>query len=59
MIQLKPYQITDFPKVNSYFPKNEIAKYTNGGGIEYYPSSQFTNLIFTYYGMITKLLAVE
>lgn len=32
MIQLKPYQITDFPKVNRYFPKNEIAKYTNRRG---------------------------
>ena len=32
MIQLKPYQIKDFPNVNCFFPKNEIAKYTNGGG---------------------------
>ena len=34
MIQLKPYQTTDFEHVNYYFPKKEIAKYTNEGKYE-------------------------
>lgn len=32
MIELKPYQFTDFPKVNGCFSKKEISKYTNRGG---------------------------
>lgn len=31
-IQLRPYQTTDFEKVNCYFPKKEIDRYVNGGG---------------------------
>ena len=32
-VQLRPYQTTDFEKVNRYFPKKEIDRYTNRGGI--------------------------
>ena len=31
-VQLRPYQTTDFEKVNRYFPKKEIDRYTNRGG---------------------------
>lgn len=31
MLQLKPYQTADFERINYYFPKKEIAKYTNEG----------------------------
>lgn len=31
-VQLRPYQTTDFEKVNRYFPKKEINRYVNGGG---------------------------
>ena len=31
-IQLRPYQTTDFEKVNRYFPKKEIDRYINRGG---------------------------
>lgn len=30
-IQLRPYQTTDFKKVNRYFPKKEIDRYVNRG----------------------------
>ena len=59
MMILKPYADADYYSVSQCFPKKEIAKYTNRGGIEYCPSSRYTNLTFTYCGMIDKLLAVE
>lgn len=31
-IQLRPYQTSDFEKVNRYFPKKEIDRYINRGG---------------------------
>lgn len=33
MIELKPYKSANFLLVNQYFPKTEIDKYTNRGGV--------------------------
>ena len=33
MMILKPYADADYYSVSQYFPKKEIAKYTNGGGV--------------------------
>ena len=33
MIELKPYNESEYSAIKDYFPKKEIGKYTNRGGV--------------------------